>query len=118
GAKRRGGQGVFSISNNAAWNSARLDQEMNYGGRVVGTTLQWSDYAAMARAFGLHGERVTEPARLDSALAEAFAKAPALLDVVVTRDALSSDAGKGRGWGPTYQALTAWDEAERARRNL
>ena len=37
---------------------------MNYGGRVVGTTLAWSDYAAMARAFGLHGERVTDPARL------------------------------------------------------
>ena len=23
---------------------------MNYGGRVVGTTLAWSDYAGMARA--------------------------------------------------------------------
>jgi len=117
-AKRHGAKAVFIVANNAAWNIERLDQEMNYGGRVVGTTLQWSDYAAMARAFGLHGERVTDPARLDGALAEAFANAPALLDVVVTRDALSSDAGKGLGWVPTYQALTAWDEAERARRNL
>jgi len=117
-AKRHGAKAVFIVANNAAWNIERLDQELNYGGRVVGTTLQWSDYAAMARAFGLHGERVTDPARLDGALAEAFAKAPALLDVVVTRDALSSDAGKGLGWVPTYQALTAWDEAERARRNL
>ena len=86
---------------------------MNYGGRVVGTELAWSDYAAMARAFGLHGERVTDPARLGGALEEAFGKAPALLDVVVTQDALSSDAGKGLGWVPDYQALTAWDEAER-----
>jgi acetolactate synthase-1/2/3 large subunit len=117
-AKRHGAKAVFIVANNAAWNIERLDQELNYGGRVVGTTLQWSDYAAMARAFGLHGERVTDPARLDGALAEAFEKAPALLDVVVTRDALSSDAGKGLGWVPTYQALTAWDEAERARRNL
>ena len=116
-AKRHGAKVVFIISNNAAWNIERLDQQMNYGGRVVGTTLAWSDYAAMARAFGLHGERVTDPERLKGALEEAFAKAPALLDVVVTQDALSSDAGKGLGWVPDHQALTAWDDAEKARRS-
>jgi len=115
-AKRHGAKAVFIISNNAAWNIERLDQELNYGGRVVGTTLQYSDYAMMARAFGLHAERVTDPARLEEALREAFANAPALLDVVVTQDALSSDAGKGLGWVPRYQALTAWDEAEQRRR--
>jgi acetolactate synthase-1/2/3 large subunit len=115
-AKRHGAKVVFIVANNAAWNIERLDQEMNYGGRVVGTTLQWSDYAAMARAFGLHAERVTDPARLAAALDDAFAKAPALLDVVVTQHALSSDAGKGLGWVPDYQALTSWDDAERARR--
>jgi acetolactate synthase-1/2/3 large subunit len=115
-AKRHGAKCVFIVANNAAWNIERLDQEMNYGGRVVGTTLAWSDYAAMARAFGLHAERVTDPARLKGAIEEAFAKAPALLDVVVTQDALSSDAGKGLGWVPDRQALTAWDEAEQARR--
>ncbi|MEO6565240.1 MAG: thiamine pyrophosphate-binding protein [Casimicrobiaceae bacterium] len=115
-AKRHGAKVVFIVANNAAWNIERLDQEMNYGGRVIGTTLAWSDYAAMARAFGLHAERVTDPARLAAALEEAFANAPALLDVVVTQDALSSDAGKGLGWVPEFQALTAWDDAERARR--
>ncbi len=115
-AKRHGAKAVFIVSNNAAWNIERLDQEMNYGGRVVGTKLAWSDYAAMARAFGLHAERVTDPERLPGALEVAFAKAPALIDVVVTQDALSSDAGKGLGWVPDRQALTAWDDAERARR--
>lgn len=115
-AKRHGAKAVFIVANNAAWNIERLDQEMNYGGRVVGTTLAWSDYAAMARAFGLHAERVTDPGRLKDAIAEALANAPALIDVVVTQDALSSDAGKGLGWVPDYQALTAWDDAERARR--
>jgi len=114
-AQRHGAKVVFIVSNNAAWNIERLDQEMNYGGRVVGTTLAWSDYAGMARAFGLHAERVTDPARLKDALVEALARAPALLDVVVTRDALSSDAGKGLGWVPDLQALTAWDEADRSR---
>ncbi len=60
-AKRHGAKAVFIIANNAAWNIERLDQQMNYGGRVVGTTLAWSDYAGMARAFGLHAERVTDP---------------------------------------------------------
>ena len=115
-AKRHGAKVVIVIANNAAWNIERLDQQMNYGGRIVGTTLAWSDYAAMARAFGLHAERVTDPARLKAALQEAFAKAPALLDVVVTQDALSSDAGKGLGWVPDHQALTAWDDAEKLRR--
>lgn len=115
-AARHGAKAVFIVSNNAAWNIERLDQEMNYGGRVVGTTLAWSDYAAMARAFGLHAERVTDPERLPGAIADALANAPALVDVVVTQDALSSDAGKGLGWVPDRQALTAWDEAERARR--
>jgi len=119
-AQRHGARCVFIVSNNAAWNIERLDQEMNYGGRVVGTTLAYSDYAAMARAFGLHAERVTDVERLPGAIAEALAHAatsgPSLIDVVTTQHALSSDAGKGLGWVPDRQALTAWDEAETARR--
>ena len=115
-AKRHDAKAVFVIANNAAWNIERLDQEMNYGGRVVGTTLQYADYAMMARAFGLHAERVTDPERLRPALEQAFVNAPALIDVVITQDAMSSDAGKGLGAVLDYQALTAWDDAERRRR--
>ena len=115
-AQRHGAKAVFIVSNNAAWNIERLDQEMNYGGRVVGTTLAWSDYAGMARAFGLHAERVTDPKRLEGAIRDALAHAPALIDVVTTQHALSSDAGKGLGWVPDRQALTAWDDAEQVRR--
>ena len=116
-AKRHDAKAVFIVSNNAAWNIERYDQEVNYGGRVVGTTLQYSDYAMMARAFGLHAERVTDPVQLRPAIEKALANAPALLDVVVTQDAVSSDAGKGLGWVPDFQPLTAWDEAERHRRS-
>jgi acetolactate synthase I/II/III large subunit len=115
-AKRHDARAVFIVANNAAWNIERLDQEMNYGGRVVGTTLQYADYAMMARAFGLYAERVTEPEALRPALERAFAHAPALIDVVLTQDAMSSDAGKGLGGVLDYQALTAWDDAERRRR--
>ncbi|HEY3531926.1 MAG TPA: thiamine pyrophosphate-binding protein, partial [Casimicrobiaceae bacterium] len=90
-AARHGCRAVFVIANNAAWNIERVDQERNYDGRVYGTTLGDSDYAAMARAFDLHGERVRDASQLDAALGRAFAHAPALVDVAVTRDTLSSD---------------------------
>jgi acetolactate synthase-1/2/3 large subunit len=51
-AVRHGAKIVVIVSNNAAWNIERLDQETNHGGRVVGTLLAHSYYAAMARAFG------------------------------------------------------------------
>ncbi len=117
-AGRHGAKCVFIVSNNAAWNIERLDQEMNYGGRVVGTTLRHSDYAAMARALGLHGERVEKPEDLRPALQRALQNVPALIDVVTSQAVLSSDAQKGLGFVPDYQALTAWDEAERKRRQV
>ena len=89
---------------------------MNYGGRVVGTTLRHSDYAAMARALGVHGERVEKAGDLQAALERALQNAPALIDVVTSQTVVSSDAQKGLGFVPDYQALTAWDEAEQRRR--
>ncbi len=115
-AVRHGARAVFVVSNNAAWNIERVDQEINYGGRVVGTTLAWSDYAALGRALGARGERVERPEELGPALARALADPPAVVDVVTSRTAISSDARKGLGFVPDFQPLTAWDEAERRRR--
>ena len=115
-AVRHGAKVVFIVSNNAAWNIERLDQEMNYGGRVVGTTLRHSDYAGLARALGAYGERVENASDLRGALKRALENAPALIDVVTSQSVLSSDALKGLGFVPDFQALTAWDEAEKKRR--
>jgi acetolactate synthase I/II/III large subunit len=115
-AVRHDAKAVFIVSNNAAWNIERYDQEVNYGGRIVGTTLRHSDYAAMARALGAHGERVEDAADLPGALARALANAPAVIDVVTSQSAVSSDARKGLGFVPDYQPLEAWNEAELKRR--
>ena len=115
-AVRHDAKAVFVVSNNAAWNIERFDQEDNYGGRVVGTTLRHSDYAAMARALGAHGERVEDPSDLEAALKRALANTPAVVDVVTSQRAVSSDATKGLGFVPDYQPLIAWDDAEKARR--
>ncbi|PWJ16935.1 thiamine pyrophosphate-binding protein [Jannaschia seohaensis] len=117
-AVRHGAKAVFIVSNNAAWNIERYDQEFNYGGRVVGTTLRHSDYAGMARALGAHGERVETPSELADAIRRGLANAPAVIDVVTSQDAVSSDAQKGLGFVPDYQPLTAWDDAERKRREM
>ena len=115
-AVRHGARAVFVVSNNAAWNIERHDQAENYGGRVVGTTLGDADYAAMARALGAHGERVERTGDLAQALRRALENAPAVVDVATSQSAVSSDARKGLGYVPDYQALFAWSEAERRRR--
>ena len=55
---------------------------------------------------------------LAAALRRALDNAPALVDVVTSQTAVSSDAQKGLGFVPDYQPLTAWDDAERRRRGL
>lgn len=115
-AVRHGAKAVFIVSNNAGWNIERFDQDTNYGGRVVGTTLRHSDYAAMARALGAHGERVEKPEDLEGAIRRALDNTPAVVDVVTSQTVVSSDARKGLGFVPDYQALTAWDDAEKRRR--
>jgi hypothetical protein len=59
------------------------------------------------------GDRVERPEELPGAVARAFANRPALLDVVVTPEAVSSDAKTGLARVPDLQPLAAWDEAER-----
>lgn len=49
-------------------------------------------------------------------MAGALANAPAPIDVVTSQGVVSSDAQKGLGFVPDYQALTACDDAERKRR--
>lgn len=103
---------LIVVANNGSWGIEVRDQQESHG-KVVGTRLQYSDYAAMARAFGLHGERVERAEDLPAAIERALANRPALLDVLVTPEAASSDAKSGLAWVPDLQALEAWDDAER-----
>lgn len=109
---------VFVVANNRAWNIERNDQKISYGGRIVGTELEGCDYAKLAQAFGIHGERVEDVDALPAALSRAFERAPAVLEVIVTRDAMSPDALSGIPVIPERQALTSWDETERAKGTL
>ena len=104
---------LIVVANNGSWAIEVRDQQETHG-KVVGTRLQYADHAAMARAFGLHGERVERADDLPGAIARALANRPALLDVVVTPEAASSDAQSGLAWVPDLQPLGAGGDAEAA----
>lgn len=103
---------LIVVANNGAWQIEVNDQRDNHG-KVVGTQLQSADHAGMARAFGLHAERVERAEDLPSAIERALANTPALVDVVVSPDVRSSDGKTGLAWVPDLQALELWDDAER-----
>ena len=102
---------LIVVANNGSWAIEVRDQQETHG-KVVGTHLQYADHAAMARGFGLHAERIERAEDLPAAIERALKNLPALLDVVVTPEAASSDAKSGLAWVPDLQALGAWDEAE------
>ena len=104
---------LIVVANNGAWQIEVHDQKVTHG-KVVGTQLQSCDHAAMARSFGMHAERVETEAQLKPAILRALANRPALLDMVVTPEAISSDAKSGLAWVPDLQPLEAWDKAERS----
>jgi thiamine pyrophosphate-dependent acetolactate synthase large subunit-like protein len=79
---------VVVFSNSAL---AFVELEMKAAGFLgMGTDLSNPDFVQLARAVGMHGARVEEPADLKSALAEALAHdGPALVEAVVNRTELA-----------------------------
>jgi pyruvate dehydrogenase (quinone) len=68
-----------------------VELEMKAAGLLAfGTTLDNPDFAALARAAGMHAARVEDPGDLPGAVADALAHdGPSLLDVVVNRQELA-----------------------------
>ena len=50
---------LFILANNASYASIRIQQELHYPGRVLGTSLFNPDFEAVARAFGMRSQRVS-----------------------------------------------------------
>ena len=77
------------IFNNGALGFVELEMKAT-GFLETGVELQNPDFAAMARAMGVHAARVEDPAELAPALREAFAHpGPALVDVITNRAELA-----------------------------
>ncbi len=88
-ARRVGANFVTIIFNNAASGYVKALQHAVYGaGNYQSSDLSDLNYAEIAKGFGCHGIRVTDPEKLSTALAEALANtsSPTVIDCVVTRD--------------------------------
>ncbi len=72
-AIQHGAKPVVIVTNNGRYGTIRMHQEKTYPGRVSGTVLANPDFAALARAYGGHGETVRD----DTEFAAAFARAQA-----------------------------------------
>jgi acetolactate synthase I/II/III large subunit len=81
---------VVLVVNNGMYGTIRMHQERHYPGRVVGTDLANPDFAAFARAFGAHGETVTETSAFAAALERALAAGTsALLELQIDPEAIN-----------------------------
>jgi thiamine pyrophosphate-dependent acetolactate synthase large subunit-like protein len=81
-ARRHGLRAVQVIHDNASWGVIHLAQDRS--GFELGTALEGSDYAAVARALGCHGERIDRPDQVAPALDRALSSGlPAVIDARV-----------------------------------
>lgn len=84
---------IVIVANNRMLATIRMHQERRFPGRVLGTDLANPDFAALARAFGVHGERVEATEEFAGALARARAAAgPALIELLTDPEALTPAA--------------------------
>jgi acetolactate synthase-1/2/3 large subunit len=82
---------LFIVVNNGMYGTIRMHQEREHPGRVSGTQLKNPDFAALARAYGLHGEIVEKTADFEAAFERAWnAKTAALLELRVDPDAITT----------------------------
>ena len=84
---------IWCVVNNGMYGTIRMHQERDYPGREVGTRLRNPDFAALARAYGGHGEVVERTEDFPDAFRRAQA-APtlALLDLRVDPEAITPRA--------------------------
>lgn len=84
-ARRYGLNVINIIHNNASWGIIKSGQQRH--GFELGTSLEGTDYAAIAKAFGCYGERVTQKEEIIPAIERALASnLPAVIDVEVFFD--------------------------------
>ena len=112
-AVRSGARALFIVANNDAWNIERQDQLLKYPDQELGTTLTPCRYDLLAKSLGAYGERVERAEDLAAAFERALANLPAVVDVAVTRDAVSPDTKSGLANVPPLHATQSWDDAER-----
>jgi acetolactate synthase-1/2/3 large subunit len=82
---------VCVVYNDRGLGNERAFQKELYGGRLFGVDYGDVDFAALARVFGAHGERIVDGSQLVPALKRALASGlPAVIDVVIDQNTLAA----------------------------
>ncbi len=81
---------IVIVVNNGTYGTIRMHQEREYPGRVVATDLRNPDFAALARAYGGHGETVEATADFAPAFERARAsRKPSIIEVKLDPEAIT-----------------------------
>lgn len=90
-AAQYGATPIVVVVNNGRYGTIRMHQEKHYPARVSGTELANPDFAALARAYGGHGETVTKTADFGAAFERAKASGKlAVIEVVTDPEMLTT----------------------------
>jgi acetolactate synthase-1/2/3 large subunit len=89
-ALQYGAQPIVLLLNNGIYGTIRAHQERQYPARVSGTGMVNPDFVALARAYGMHAERVERTTDFPAAFARARAsRTGAVLDLDISPEALT-----------------------------
>jgi len=81
---------IIVVVNNSMYGTIRMHQEREYPGRVMATELKNPDFAALANAYGAHGETVTRTEDFAGAFGRALdAGKPALIELKTAAEAIT-----------------------------
>ena len=81
---------IVVVVNNGIYGTIRMHQEREYPGRVSGTELKNPDFAALARAYGGHGETVEKTEDFAPAFERARSSGkPAIIEVKLDPEAIT-----------------------------
>ena len=82
---------IFFVINNRMYGTIRMHQEREYPTRVIASDLVNPDFAALARAYGLHGETVKRTAEFADAFERCLnAGRAALIEIQLDPEALTT----------------------------
>lgn len=96
-AVTEGAAPIILVVNNGMYGTIRQHQELRHPGRVSGTHTGELDFATYARAFGGHGEVVTQTEEFRPALERALhAGAPAVIDLRANLERLTPNRARTR----------------------
>ena len=107
-ATQYGGKTIIVLLNNSMFGTIRMHQEREYPQHVTGTALKNPDFAALARAYGYAGVRITRTDEFEPALLAALARSEGtLIEVILDPEVIST---RGTLSAITQAALTRRQE--------